>query len=72
MGTKREVSDPEKDKKVWNVQKRMRLPGIEPGSPAWQAEIIPLDHKRDEEGKESVPEIRATFSLHWLDSYFRR
>ena len=24
----------------------MRLPGIEPGSPAWQADIMPLDHKR--------------------------
>ena len=25
-------------------KRRMQLPGIEPGSPAWQASIIPLDH----------------------------
>eukprot|EP00964_Phaeocystis_antarctica_P103926 scaffold69145_cov53-Phaeocystis_antarctica.AAC.5 len=25
----------------------MQLPGIEPGSPAWQASIIPLDHSCD-------------------------
>ena len=24
--------------------RKMQLPGIEPGSPAWQASIIPLDH----------------------------
>jgi hypothetical protein len=29
-----------------NSKKTMRLPGIEPGSPAWKADIIPLDHKR--------------------------
>jgi hypothetical protein len=29
------------DKKVM-----MRPPGLEPGSPAWKAEIIPLDHER--------------------------
>ena len=23
----------------------MHLPGVEPGSPAWQAEILPLDHR---------------------------
>ncbi len=28
-------------------EKRLvRLPGIEPGSSAWEAEIIPLDHSR--------------------------
>ena len=26
------------------VKKRMRLPGVEPGSPAWQASILPLNH----------------------------
>ncbi len=26
-------------------QKNMHLPGIEPGSPAWKASIMPLDHK---------------------------
>ena len=25
----------------------MRRPGIEPGSTAWQAAILPLDHRRD-------------------------
>ena len=24
----------------------MRRPGIEPGSSAWEAEIIPIDHRR--------------------------
>ncbi len=25
----------------------MRRPGIEPGSPAWKAEILPLDQRRN-------------------------
>lgn len=34
-----------------NVKKTvfyMRAPGIEPGSPAWKAGILPLDHTRVE------------------------
>ena len=27
-------------------KKRMRCPGLEPGSPAWEADIIPLDQQR--------------------------
>jgi hypothetical protein len=26
--------------------KKVRPPGVEPGSPAWQASIMPLDHER--------------------------
>jgi hypothetical protein len=26
-------------------KKRVHSPGIEPGSPAWQADIMPLDHE---------------------------
>ena len=36
--------------------KGLQLPGIEPGSPAWQASIIPLDHSCDAvESKAIVP-----------------
>ena len=30
---------------IRNPLKRMHRPGIEPGSPAWQASILPLDHR---------------------------
>ena len=30
----------------WMGQAKVRRPGIEPGSPAWQARILPLDHLR--------------------------
>ena len=29
----------------FSVQKYLHRPGIEPGSPAWQASILPLDHR---------------------------
>ena len=39
-------------------KKKVRRPGIEPGSPAWQADIIPLDQRRrsscDEKHKGAV------------------
>lgn len=28
-----------------NILKKMQLPGVEPGSAAWKAAILPLDHK---------------------------
>ena len=28
-------------------EKSLRRPGIEPGPPAWQASILPLNHRRD-------------------------
>ncbi|VDM48671.1 unnamed protein product [Toxocara canis] len=31
---------------MWNVAKQLRRPGIEPGPPAWQASILPLNHRR--------------------------
>ncbi len=39
---KREVCDKKLEQKK---QKNMHLSGIEPGSPAWKASIMPLDHK---------------------------
>ncbi len=27
-------------------KKKVRRPGIEPGPPAWQASILPLNHRR--------------------------
>ena len=33
-------------KKTKKKGRKVRLPGIEPGPPAWQAEIIPLDNER--------------------------
>ena len=32
--------------KTANEKKTMRSPGIEPGPPAWQARILPLDQLR--------------------------
>ena len=41
---------------------KMQPPGIEPGSPAWQASIIPLDHGCSDETFRHMPNyIQCTF-----------
>ena len=46
----------------------MRSPGIEPGSPAWQASVLPLNHERFHTGIElTTTDHTVRFGIHAFD-----
>ena len=51
-----------KKKSKKDMQKKMHWPGIEPGPPAWQARILPLNHQCSVD-EPSMSEVRVKYDI---------